>query len=143
MIVWGRHSDRTNERRWHTALTLFMIAAGVFAAFVNVSLFATLAILSIILTGAYAAKGPFWALASGWMSSSSAAAGLAAIGAIANLIGGVVMVNAYGIISEQTGSYTLAMLPLAVLCLAGGIAVLIMGRQARNAQLHEKQVTHS
>ncbi|MDU7100719.1 MAG: MFS transporter, partial [Enterobacter sp.] len=85
MIVWGRHSDRTNERRWHTALTLFMIAAGVFAAFVNVSLFATLAILSIILTGAYAAKGPFWALASGWMSSSSAAAGLAAIGAIANL----------------------------------------------------------
>lgn len=143
MIVWGRHSDRTNERRWHTALTLFMIAAGVFAAFVSVSLFATLAILSIILTGAYSMKGPFWALASGWMSSSSAAAGLAAIGAIANLIGGAVMVNAYGMISEQTGSYTLAMLPLAVLCLAGGIAVLIMGRQARNAQLHEKQVTHS
>ena len=120
-----------------------MIAAGVFAAFVSVSLFATLAILSIILTGAYSMKGPFWALASGWMSSSSAAAGLAAIGAIANLIGGAVMVNAYGMISEQTGSHTLAMLPLAVLCLAGGIAVLIMGRQARNAQLHEKQVTHS
>lgn len=96
-----------------------MIAAGVFAAFVSVSLFATLAILSIILTGAYSMKGPFWALASGWMSSSSAAAGLAAIGAIANLIGGAVMVNAYGMISEQTGSYTLAMLPLAVLCLAG------------------------
>jgi len=37
MIVWGRHSDRTNERRWHTALTLFMIAAGVFAAFVSAS----------------------------------------------------------------------------------------------------------
>ncbi len=77
------------------------------------------------------------------MSGIAAAAGLAAIGAIANLIGGAVMVNAYGMISEQTGSYTLAMLPLAVLCLAGGIAVLIMGRQARNAQLHEKQVTHS
>ena len=35
MIVWGRSSDRTNERRWHTALTLFMIAAGVFAAFIE------------------------------------------------------------------------------------------------------------
>ena len=34
------------------------------------------------------------------------------------------------------------MLPLAALCVAGGIAVLVMGRQARNAQLHEKQVTH-
>ena len=87
-------------------------------------------------------KGPFWALASGWMSSTSAAAGLAAIGAIANLIGGAVMVNAYGIINERTGSHTLAMLPLAALCVTGGIAVLVMGRQARNAQLHEKQVTH-
>ncbi|MBJ3590082.1 MFS transporter [Salmonella enterica subsp. enterica serovar Saintpaul] len=143
MIVWGRSSDRTNERRWHTALTLFMIAAGVFAAFINLSLPITIVILSIILIGAYSAKGPFWALASGWMSSTSAAAGLAAIGAIANLIGGVVMVNAYGVISEQTGSHTLAMLPLAGLCLAGGIAVLIMGRHYSQTAGQEKPVTHS
>ena len=52
------------------------------------------------------------------------------------------MVNAYGIINERTGSHTLAMLPLAALCVTGGIAVLVMGRQASNAQLHEKQVTH-
>lgn len=142
MIVWGRSSDRTNERRWHTALTLFMIAAGVFAAFINLSLPITIVILSTILIGAYSAKGPFWALASGWMSSTSAAAGLAAIGAIANLIGGVVMVNAYGVISEQTGSHTLAMLPLAGLCLAGGIAVLIMGRRYSQPTGQEKPVTH-
>ena len=142
MIVWGRSSDRNNERRWHTALALFMIAAGVFAAFINLSLPATIMILSTILIGAYAAKGPFWALASGWMSSTSAAAGLAAIGAIANLIGGAVMVNAYGIISERTGSYTLAMLPLAALCLAGGIAVLAMGRRYSQSARQEKQVTH-
>lgn len=142
MIVWGRSSDRTNERRWHTALTLFMIAAGVFAAFINLSLPITIVILSTILIGAYSAKGPFWALASGWMSSTSAAAGLAAIGAIANLIGGVVMVNAYGVISEQTGSHTLAMLPLAGLCLAGGIAVLFMGRRYSQPAGQEKPVTH-
>ncbi|WP_334662514.1 MFS transporter [Klebsiella aerogenes] len=142
MIVWGRSSDRTNERRWHTALTLFMIAAGVFAAFINLSLPITIVILSTILIGAYSAKGPFWALASGWMSSTSAAAGLAAIGAIANLIGGVVMVNAYGVISEQTGSHTLAMLPLAGLCLAGGIAVLFIGRRYSQPAGQEKPVTH-
>ena len=142
MIVWGRSSDRTNERRWHTALTLFMIAAGVFAAFINLSLPITIVILSTILIGAYSAKGPFWALASGWMSSTSAAAGLAAIGAIANLIGGVVMVNAYGVISEQTGSHTLAMLPLAGLRLAGGIAVLFMGRRYSQPAGQEKPVTH-
>ena len=30
MIVWGRSSDRKNERRWHTALALFIIALGVY-----------------------------------------------------------------------------------------------------------------
>ncbi|KGT92242.1 MFS transporter permease [Erwinia typographi] len=142
MIVWGRSSDRTNERRWHTALTLFMIAIGVFAAFINLSLPATVVILSVMLIGAYAMKGPFWALAASWMNSTSAAAGLAAIGAIANLIGGAVMVNAYGIINERTGSHTLAMLPLAGLCMAGGIAVLVMGRHYGSQTAQEKQITN-
>lgn len=143
MIVWGRSSDRTGERRWHTALTLFMIAGGIAAAFINLSLPATIIILSLILAGAYSMKGPFWALASGWMSSSSAAAGLAAIGAIANLIGGGLMVNVYGIINQKTGSHTLALLPLAVLCLAGGIAVVIMGRKmARHTENKARATTH-
>lgn len=143
MIVWGRNSDRTGERRWHTALTLFMIAGGIAAAFINLSLPATIIILSLILAGAYSMKGPFWALASGWMSSSSVAAGLAAIGAIANLIGGGLMVNVYGIINQKTGSHTLALLPLAVLCLAGGIAVVIMGRKmARHTENKARATTH-
>jgi len=141
MIVWGRSSDRTGERRWHTALTLFMIAGGIAAAFISLSLPATIIILSLILVGAYSMKGPFWALASGWMSSSSAAAGLAAIGAIANLIGGGVMINVYGIINEKTGSHTLALLPLAILCLAGGIAVVVMGRKVSRQTENKAHVT--
>ncbi len=50
------------------------------------------------------------------------------------------MVNAYGIINERTGSYTLAMLPLAALCVAG-VSRCSLWRQARRAQLHEKHVT--
>ena len=50
------------------------------------------------------------------------------------------MVNAYGVISEQTGSHTLAMLPLAGLCLAGGIAVLFMGRRYSQPAGQEKPV---
>ncbi len=128
MIVWGRSSDRSGERRWHTALTLFLIAGGLLSAFLTNTLTGSVVILSLVLIGAYSMKGPFWALASGWMSSTTAAAGLAAIGAMANLIGGGLMVNVYGIINQATGSHTLAMLPLAVLCSIGGIAVLVMGR---------------
>ncbi|RPD94650.1 MFS transporter [Candidatus Pantoea deserta] len=130
MIVWGRSSDRTGERRWHTALTLFLIAGGLLSAFISQSLSGSVVILSLVLIGAYSMKGPFWALASGWLSSSTAAAGLAAIGAVANLIGGGLMVNVYGMINQATGSHTLAMVPLAVLCAAGGIAVLVMGRKS-------------
>lgn len=131
MIVWGRSSDRTGERRWHTALTLFLIAGGLLSAFISQSLTGSVVILSLVLIGAYSMKGPFWALASGWLSSSTAAAGLAAIGAVANLIGGGLMVNVYGMINQATGSHTLAMVPLALLCAAGGIAVLMMGRKSQ------------
>ena len=123
MIIWGRSSDRTGERRWHTSLTLLLIAVGLLLALVTSSLPATVMLLTMVLVGAYSMKGPFWALVSTWLSSSTAAAGLAAVGALANLIGGGLMVNVYGSIHEATGSYALAMLPLAALCAAGGIAV--------------------
>ena len=140
MIVWGRSSDRSGERRWHTALTLFLIAGGLLSAFITNSLTGSVVILSLVLIGAYSMKGPFWALASGWMSSTTAAAGLAAIGAMANLIGGGLMVNVYGIINQATGSHTLAMMPLAILCGIGGIAVLVMGRKK---QLNIEVDTHA
>lgn len=137
MIIWGRSSDRTNERRWHTSLTLLLIAAGLLLALVTSSLPATVLLLTMVLIGAYSMKGPFWALVSTWLSSTTAAAGLAAIGALANLIGGGVMVNVYGSIHDATGSYALAMLPLAALCAGGGIAVLLMGRKLRRQAVEE------
>ncbi|MFK3797907.1 MFS transporter [Pseudomonas sp. NPDC088444] len=137
MIIWGRSSDRTNERRWHTSLTLLLIAAGLLLALVTSSLPATVMLLTMVLIGAYSMKGPFWALVSTWLSSSTAAAGLAAVGALANLIGGGLMVNVYGSIHDATGSYALAMMPLAALCAAGGIAVLLMGRKHKHPSVGE------
>jgi nitrate/nitrite transporter NarK len=129
MIFWGRSSDRTGERRWHTAMTLLLIAAGLLMTLFTSSLPATIVMLTMVLVGAYSMKGPFWALVSGWLSSSTAAAGLAAVGAMANLIGGGLMVNAYGAIHDATGSYALALMPLAALCTVAGLMVLVIGRK--------------
>lgn len=93
------------------------------------SLIGTIFLLSIVLIGAYSAKGPFWALASSWMSPTTTAAGLAAIGACANLIGGGMMVNIYGAIHDATGSHAIALLPLAALNLVSAIMVFIMSRK--------------
>ncbi|RRV04549.1 MFS transporter [Pseudomonas sp. v388] len=129
MILWGRSSDRSGERRWHTACTLLLIAAGLLMTLFTTSLALTVIMLSLVLVGAYSMKGPFWALASGWLSPSTAAAGLAAIGAMANLIGGGLMVNVYGAIHDASGSHSLALMPLAALCALGGVMVVIMGRK--------------
>jgi len=105
MILWGQHSDRTAERRWHTAIPLLLAAFGLASLTAASSIALTVFAVSCALVGAYAFKGPFWALSAGWLSASTLAAGLAGINAIANLIGGGLMVNIVGLMKEWTGSY--------------------------------------
>ncbi|MHC2251926.1 ACS family tartrate transporter-like MFS transporter [Bradyrhizobium embrapense] len=130
MILWGRHSDRSDERKWHTALPLLLGAFGLSYLTLSGSLATTVAAVSCALVGAYAFKGPFWALSSGWLSATTLAAGIAGINAIANLIGGGIMVNVVGLIKESTGSFALGMLPVAAIDAAAAISVLVLGRAA-------------
>jgi MFS family permease len=133
MILWGRHSDKKGERRWHTAIPLALIAGGMLGTLLTGSLGPTVFLLSCILVGAYSFKGPFWALSSTWLSSASAAAGLAGINAVSNLIGGGLMVNVYGWIKEETGSYALALLPIAGLTAASIVMLLVLSSNASQA----------
>ncbi|QEI06163.1 MFS transporter [Pigmentiphaga aceris] len=129
MVFWGRHSDRTGERRWHTALTLWLIAGALaILAIAQGNLVMTVGLLSCCLIGAYSFKGPFWALSSTWMSPKTVAAGLAGINAIANLMGGGA-ISLIGWVKQTTGSFTLGLLPLMLLTLMGGAAVLLLARQ--------------
>jgi ACS family tartrate transporter-like MFS transporter len=133
MVLWGRHSDATGERRWHTALPLLLIAAGVLGTFLFTGLAATVMLLTLVLMGAYCFKGPFWSMASSWLSAGTAAAGIAAINATSNLIGGGLMVNVYGVIHDRTDSHVLALLPIAFLTIASAIAVMVVGRRGRGS----------
>lgn len=128
MILWGRQSDRTGERTWHTAVPLMLAAFGL--SYLNLSggIVTTIVAVSCALVGAYAFKGPFWALSSGWLSAGTLAAGLAGINAIANLIGGGLMVNVVGLVKEATGSFAFGMLPVAALDAAAAISVLLISR---------------
>jgi ACS family tartrate transporter-like MFS transporter len=129
MILWGRHSDRTGERRWHTAIPLLLAAFGFSALnLTGAAIIPTVLAVSCCLVGAYSFKAPFWALSAGWLSASTLAAGLAGINAIANLIGGGMMVNAVGLLKEWSGSYAIGMIPLVLLTLAGAVSVLVISR---------------
>ncbi|GJD66898.1 Putative tartrate transporter [Methylobacterium frigidaeris] len=133
MILWGRHSDRRAERTWHTAIPLLL--AGIGLAVLNLAAGITMTIVAVTfaLVGAYAFKGPFWALSAGWLSAGTLAAGLAGINAIANLIGGGLMVNIVGLVKTATGSFALGLLPVALLDVAAAVCVLVISRSHARA----------
>jgi len=127
MVLWGRRSDRTGERVWHASLPLMLTAVSLASALVFHSLFSIIVILCLAVIGIYTGKGPVWAVSTEWLSAGTAAAGLAQINAISNLAGfGTTYI--LGLIRERTGSYPLAMLPLAGLSLAGALVILLIAR---------------
>jgi MFS transporter, ACS family, tartrate transporter len=127
MVWWGRRSDRTGERVWHTAAPLLVTAVSLASALVFNSLLAIILILCLAVIGIYAGKGPVWALSADWLSVGTAAAGLAQMNAISNLAGfGTTYLVGY--VKQATGSYPLAILPLAALSAAGALAVLLISR---------------
>lgn len=132
MVLWGRHSDTRGERRWHTAIPLLLAAGGfTLLGLTGSAIVPTVILVTCCLVGAYAFKGPFWALSAGWLSPTALAAGLAGINAISNLIGGGLMVNVVGVTKQWTGSFVLGMLPLALLCVVSALCVLVLGRTTK------------
>jgi MFS transporter, ACS family, tartrate transporter len=128
MILWGRSSDRTGERVWHNAMPLaWMVLAMVATFFAIGSLWAMIPLLTLIAAGTYASKGPFWALSSEWLGAASAAAGLAQINALGNL-SGFVFNYLIGWIQAETGSFPLALMPIAAVAAIGTVCVLVIGR---------------
>ncbi len=127
MIAWGRRSDMKGERIWHAALPLVLAAVSLASAMVFDSLFSTVVILCLAAVGIYAGKGPAWAVSTEWLSTTTAAAGLAQINALSNLAGfGTTYVM--GIIRDATGGFALALVPLVALSGAAALAILWIGK---------------
>jgi MFS family permease len=139
MVWWGKRSDQTGERVWHTALPLLLTAASLASALVFHSLFAIIVILCLAVIGIYAGKGPVWAVSTELLSAGTAAAGLAQMNAISNLAGfGTTYL--LGFIKNATGSYPIAMLPLVALAAAGAVTILLVGRGQNRSKIPEAVV---
>jgi ACS family tartrate transporter-like MFS transporter len=123
MVVWGRHSDRTDERRWHIALPLFLAAAAFAWSAYSGPLVPTMMALTLATLGFYAAFGPFWALPTALLTGAGAAAGIALVNSMGNAAGfaGPYIV---GVLKEATGSFSAALLFLAAALALGGLMAL-------------------
>ena len=104
MVLNGRHSDRTGERRWHVAVSALAGAVGFISSAYTPNVALSLAALALAFAGVKSMVGPFWALGTASLSGAAAAAGIAWINSVGNL-GGFVGPTVVGFIKQKTGSY--------------------------------------
>jgi len=126
MLWWGRHSDRTGERRYHLVFSLTVAAAGIAASTMLEDPRLKMTALSIAGFGIFSCLPLFWTLPTAFLSGAALAGGIALINSIGNLAG-FAGPFAVGRIKDLTGSYTGGLLLLSVAGLVGAIIVLALG----------------
>lgn len=111
-IFWGRHSDRTKERRWHMTGSAVLATAGY--AIAGLTATPTLQFVGICLAalGIWTMFGTFWAYAGDLLGGKAAAGGLAFINSVGSL-GGFLGPFLIGFVREHTASFSGSLLVLA------------------------------
>jgi len=127
MLLVARHSDRTGARRGVVALAALISAIGFgLSAWLQNPGLALLA-LTLAFIGLKCTIAPFWAMATAFLGSTSAAAGIAFINSVGNL-GGWAGPHLVGVIKSQTGNNVVALLALGTALLAMAILTLAVPR---------------
>ena len=125
IVWWGRHSDRTLERRYHLAFPLFVASACIAISTMLDDPTMKMVALSIAGFGIFGCLPVFWTFPTAFLSGAAAAGGIALINSIGNLAG-FAGPYAMGRIKDLTGSYTGGLLSLAAAGLIAMIIVLVV-----------------
>jgi ACS family tartrate transporter-like MFS transporter len=123
MLINGWHSDKTGERRWHSAVPMFI---GVIALFGLITLPASMKIAVILFTllGISEAFLPvFWAMPTEILSESAAAAGVGLVNAMGS-VAGFAGPFAFGYLNNRTGSFSSGLALMMACGIVGGLLVL-------------------
>jgi D-galactonate transporter len=130
MIVVGRSSDRTRERKWHIMLSAAVGALGlVGGATLTATPVLALASLSLALGGALASIVVLWVLPSALLTGAANAGGLALMATIGNL-GGYAAPYVVGLAKEATGRTDCGLYLMAGAMILGALLVQLLPRNA-------------
>jgi MFS family permease len=125
VVLVGRHSDRTLERRYHSALPylasgLGLIGIGVFAGAPGLAF----ACLTMAVAGPIISNGPFWQIPPILLAGPAAAAGFALINSIGSLSGWVGP-SVVGWLEDITGKTTTGLYVVAGLEVLATVLILL------------------
>ncbi len=125
MVFVGLHSDRSGERRWHTAVPAFAGAIALAFAAGTASVGPAILLISVAVLGVFSMMGPFWAMPTALLSGTTAAAGIAFINSVGNL-GGFFGPYIIGLVRTYTGHFAGGLLVVAgALAVSGGLALAV------------------
>ncbi len=125
MVLVGRSSERSGERRWHFAVPAALGGLGLIVSvqFAHVHVIA-LAGLTLATFGVLSASPMFWNFPTAFLKGAAAAAGIAIINSIGNLAGFLIPF-VVGWIKDATNSTGNGMYLIAALLVSGAILALV------------------
>ncbi|MFP5222175.1 MAG: MFS transporter [Acidobacteriota bacterium] len=125
MVVIGASSDRFGERRWHMTGSMGLCMAGMLVLSLSGGLAGILTGASLAAMGIWGILGPFWGLATGYLTGTAAAAGIALINSLGN-VGGFAGPYLMGWVKANTGSFSEGFAYLAGLMVLGCVPLFIL-----------------
>ncbi|MCR6484880.1 MFS transporter [Amycolatopsis sp. OK19-0408] len=135
MLLVGRHSDRTLERRWHAAVSWLVAAVAMLAlAFSGGSVFVVVVLLAVMAAAHYSGLTVFYSIPSIYLSERAAATGIAVVTSMGSFAAAA-SPSLLGFIQASTGSLSLGLVISSGIVLLA-VAVLLLGVKAKD--LNEK-----
>lgn len=137
MVVWGRRSDATGERRWHVAIASFVGAGALVAStwFVRDTALSLLS-LTVATAGILSTLPVFWTVPTSLLAGTATAVAIAWVNSIGNL-GGFAAPYLVGWLNDRTGSSAPALYVLAALLALGGVLLLLVARPRPTVDTHD------
>ncbi|NUU65864.1 MFS transporter [Enterobacteriaceae bacterium BIT-l23] len=142
MVLWARHSDKTNERSWHVIAACLLAACGLLFAGTAGTVVTVILALTLVNCGISASKPPLWSMPTLFLSGPAAAAGIATINSIGNL-GGFIGPFMIGLIKQHTGSFSWGLWFVAGLLVLSSLTVFALSSMShRKPTSRDSAITH-
>ncbi|MEV4602981.1 MFS transporter [Amycolatopsis sp. NPDC049253] len=125
MLLVGRHSDRTLERRWHAAASWLVAAVAMLAlAFSGGSVLVVIVLLAVMAAAHYSGLTVFYSIPSIYLDDRAAATGIAVVTSMGS-IAAAASPSLLGFIQSATGSLSLGLVISAGIVLLAVIVLLV------------------
>jgi sugar phosphate permease len=136
LILWGRRSDRLNERYGHAAAANFVGGAALLLSVLVHDPGARIAALSVAFACTLAFTSPFWSIPGTFLTGTAAAGGIGAISAL-GVLGGFLSPWYIGYVKDTTGNFRIGLGSIAVLAMCFAAALFLRRPRATTEEVIE------